>query len=56
MNREKTADVFDRYDIVSERDLSDGVARLATFRADAWAGCGTALTWWNTAWSSSAMS
>jgi hypothetical protein len=23
--------VFDRYDIVSERDLSDGVARLAAF-------------------------
>lgn len=30
----KTRDIFDRYDIVSERDLSDGVARLATFRAD----------------------
>jgi integrase len=30
----KTRDIFDRYDIVSERDLSDGVARLATFHAD----------------------
>jgi len=29
----KTRDIFDRYDIVSERDLSDGVARLATFHA-----------------------
>jgi len=29
----KTRDIFDRYDIVSERDLSDGVARLATFTA-----------------------
>jgi len=26
-----TRDIFDRYDIVSERDLSDGVARLAAF-------------------------
>jgi hypothetical protein len=29
----KTRDVFDRYDIDSERDLSDGVARLAQFQA-----------------------
>ena len=28
-----TRDVFDRYDIVSERDLSDGVAKLAAFHA-----------------------
>lgn len=28
----KTADVFRRYDIVSERDLSEGVAKLATYR------------------------
>lgn len=27
----KTRDIFDRYDIVSERDLADGVAKLATF-------------------------
>lgn len=31
----KTRDIFDRYDIVSERDLSDGVARLARFHAAA---------------------
>jgi len=31
----KTRSVFDRYDIVSERDLSDGVARLAQFHAAA---------------------
>ncbi len=31
----KTRDVFDRYDIVSERDLSEGVAKLATFHARA---------------------
>ena len=30
----KTQDIFDRYDIVSERDLSDGMARLANFRAN----------------------
>ena len=27
----KTRDIFDRYDIVSERDLSEGVAKLARF-------------------------
>ena len=27
----KTRDIFDRYDIVSEHDLSDGVAKLASF-------------------------
>jgi hypothetical protein len=27
----KTRDIFDRYGIVSERDLSDGVANLASF-------------------------
>ncbi len=38
----KTRDIFDRYDIVSERDLSEGVAKLATFheraatRREAW--------------------
>lgn len=29
----KTRDIFDRYDIVSERDLTEGVAKLATFHA-----------------------
>jgi integrase len=29
----KTRDIFDRYDIVSERDLSEGVAKLAQFHA-----------------------
>jgi integrase len=27
----RTRDIFDRYDIVSERDLADGVGRLATY-------------------------
>ncbi len=27
----KTLDIFDRYDIVSDRDLAGGVAKLATF-------------------------
>ncbi len=27
----KTRDIFDRYDIVSERDLAEGVAKLARF-------------------------
>jgi len=27
----KTRDIFDRYDIVSERDLAEGVGRLATY-------------------------
>ena len=27
----KTRDIFDRYDIVSERDLSEGVAKLARY-------------------------
>ncbi len=27
----KTADVFRRYDIISERDLSEGVAKLAAY-------------------------
>jgi hypothetical protein len=29
----RTRDIFDRYDIVSERDLSEDVAKLATFHA-----------------------
>ncbi len=29
----KTRDIFDPYDIVSERDLSEGVTRLAAFHA-----------------------
>ena len=31
----KTRDIFDRYDIVSERDLSEGVAKLARYHAAA---------------------
>ena len=31
----KTRDIFDRYDIVSERDLSEGVEKLAVFHAAA---------------------
>ncbi len=31
----KTRDIFDRYDIVSERDLSEGVAKLARFHGAA---------------------
>ncbi len=34
----KTRDIFDRYDIVSERDLSEGVAKLAQFHAAAGVG------------------
>jgi integrase len=31
----RTRDIFDRYDIVSERDLSEGVAKLARFHSAA---------------------
>ncbi len=31
MTGQKTRDAFNRYDIVSEHDLSEGVAKLATY-------------------------